>query len=64
GVTGYLVPPKDPEALAERILLLLHNPQVATDLGRAGRKIVQEAFSLEKMTQDYQSLYEGGRRNP
>lgn len=61
GVTGYLVPPKDPEALAERILLLLHHPQVAADLGRSGRKIVQEAFRLERMIQDYQSLYDGGR---
>ncbi|MCI0529753.1 MAG: glycosyltransferase, partial [Nitrospira sp.] len=27
GITGYLAPPKDPEALAEKILLLLHHPQ-------------------------------------
>lgn len=61
GMTGYLVPPKDPEALAEKILLLLHHPQLAADLGRSGRKRVQEAFSLEQMIQEYQSLYEVGR---
>jgi glycosyltransferase involved in cell wall biosynthesis len=60
GVTGYLVPPKDPEALAEKILLLLHHPQIAADLGKSGQKRVQRAFSLEQMIQEYQSLYERG----
>jgi glycosyltransferase involved in cell wall biosynthesis len=60
GVTGYLVPPKDPEALAEKILLLLHHPQIAADLGKSGQKRVQGAFSLEQMIQEYQSLYERG----
>lgn len=58
GITGYLVPPKDPEPLAEKILLLLHHPQVAVYLGQSGRKRVHEAFSLEEMIQKYQRLYE------
>ncbi|MGI0016318.1 MAG: glycosyltransferase, partial [Nitrososphaera sp.] len=58
GITGYLVPPKDPEALAENILLLLHHTQLAAHLGTSGRRRVQEAFSLEQMIQEYQSLYE------
>jgi len=59
GVTGYLVPSKDPKALAEKIILLLHHPQVAADFVKEGRKRVEEAFSLEQMIQEYQSLYEG-----
>jgi glycosyltransferase involved in cell wall biosynthesis len=58
GITGFLVPPKNPEALADKILLLLRNPQLAADFGKEGRKKVEEAFSLEHMIQEYQSLYE------
>lgn len=61
GMTGYLVPPSDPEALTAKILLFLHHPQLAADMGESGRKRVQEAFSLDKMVQEYQSLYERGR---
>ena len=57
-VTGYLVPPKNPQILADKILQLLLNPQLAADFGKAGRKRVEEAFSLEHMIQEYQSLYE------
>ncbi|MCI0557585.1 MAG: glycosyltransferase [Nitrososphaera sp.] len=60
GVTGYLVSPKDPEALADKILLLLRHPELAVDLGRSGRKRVEDSFSLEKMVERYQSLYENG----
>ncbi len=60
GLTGYLVPPKDPEALAEKILLLLQQPQTAAGMGKAGRKRVEEVFGLEKMIREYQCLYEEG----
>ena len=61
GVTGYLVPPKDPKALAERTLLLLGNPRIAASMGQAGRRKVEEAFRLETMVRDYQLLYEESR---
>ena len=58
GLTGFLVPPRSPEALAEKILLLLRHPVTASDLGRAGRSRVEDAFSIKKMIQEYQCLYE------
>jgi sugar transferase (PEP-CTERM/EpsH1 system associated) len=58
GVTGYLVPPRNPEALADRILLLLRDPQTAAKFGQAGRKRVEENFGVEQMIRKYQSLYE------
>lgn len=58
GATGYLVPPKNPEALAEKIIMLLRDPQRAANIGQAGRKRVEEAFSLEQMIQKYQSIYD------
>lgn len=58
GSTGYLVPPKNPEALAEKILMLLRDPQKAANIGQAGRKRAEEAFGLEQMIRKYQSLYD------
>ncbi|MCI0563980.1 MAG: glycosyltransferase [Nitrososphaera sp.] len=60
GTTGYLVPPKDPEALAEKIRPLLLNSRLADELGNSGRKRVLGSFTLDQMIQEYQSLYERG----
>lgn len=63
GITGYLVPPRNPEALATKIVHLLRHPEVAINMGRVGRLRVDECFSLEKMIEKYQSLYEISRQN-
>ncbi len=46
--SGILVPPKDPEALSKAILFLLHNKDIAIQMGQKGRNIVEDKFSLEK----------------
>jgi glycosyltransferase involved in cell wall biosynthesis len=43
GVTGLLVPPADPQALAGAIQRLLADPELAAALGRAGRNHVVDA---------------------
>jgi len=59
-VTGLLVPPRDPAALAGAILRLLADPVLAQTLGRAGRKLVLERFStrikLERLEAFYRDL--------
>lgn len=58
GITGLLAPPKDSEALAEKIIYLLSHPEEARKMGENGRKWVRKNFSVEKMVNTYVNLYE------
>jgi glycosyltransferase involved in cell wall biosynthesis len=49
GVTGLLVRPRDPEALAQAVLYLLRRPEQARAFGEAGRKRVEQYFTAEQM---------------
>jgi glycosyltransferase involved in cell wall biosynthesis len=57
GVTGLLVPPRDPAALADAVGTLLENPGLASRFGTSGRRRVEVHFSLDRMVQDTQRLY-------
>ena len=48
GVTGHVVPARDPEALAERIVSLLRDPARASDMGVAARRRLETDFSLKR----------------
>jgi len=58
GVTGLLVPPRDAEALAEKIAMLLDDPGLAARLGLAARENVQKRYSLDMMGKRLLALYE------
>ncbi|MCH7664250.1 MAG: GT4 family glycosyltransferase PelF [Chloroflexi bacterium] len=58
GVTGILVPPKEPELLARAIVDLLQDSSRRQAMGLAGRARVEERFTIEKMVRSYESLYE------
>lgn len=57
GVTGLLVAPGSPEALAQAVRKVLTDPAQAAEMGRAGRQRVEEQFTLSKMRAAYQQLY-------
>ena len=58
GETGLLVPPNDPQALADAIVYILRNPEVARQFGEAGRRRVEEHFTVERMVCETESVYE------
>ncbi len=51
GITGLVVPPGDPPALARALNRILDDPALAAEMGRRGRKRVEEEFTKEKMAQ-------------
>ena len=54
--TGLLVPPKDPHSLAQAIITLLKDRNLAASLGQAGRKRVEALFDLKKMVEKIEAL--------
>ena len=58
GVNGFLVPPQDPDALADAVLKLLADPDLRARMGRDGREIVEEKFCPERMVEGVLSVYQ------
>lgn len=58
GISGYLVPPGDAEALAGRISAALDNAYELPDMGRRGRLCVQEKYGFAIQAELYRELFE------
>jgi len=58
GYNGIIVPPKDPQSLAEAILELVHDENKRIQFGHRSRKIVEDNFDLKKIIDKYEKLYE------
>lgn len=56
GQTGWLVPPRDPAALAAALRQLLASPETRRTFGLAGRRKAMEGFSLEGMRRGYEAV--------
>ena len=58
GETGFLVPPRDPQALADRLYQLLTEPDLCTRMGQAARVRVERDFTWETVAKRTSELYE------
>lgn len=67
GINGYLVPPRDIRALSNRVGNLLQDDLKRKAFGQAGRRLVNERYSMEGMLDRIEKLYDGllaiGMRN-
>lgn len=57
GHTGVLVPPMQPDALSEKLLILIMDPLQRARLGAAARRSARESFNVQSMVEAYQNLY-------
>ena len=57
GETGILVPPGDPAALADAIRSILQDPVRAAEIGRAGRRALEDRFSLDAAVRANEAVY-------
>jgi colanic acid/amylovoran biosynthesis glycosyltransferase len=57
GETCFLVPERDPAALAERLSYLVEHPEVWPAMGRAGRALVEAEFDMESLNDRLVDIY-------
>ena len=56
GLNGFLLPPKDIDAMAEKVIYLIRHPEKAQELGEKGKDLVAE-FDIWKMLAQQEELY-------
>jgi colanic acid/amylovoran biosynthesis glycosyltransferase len=59
GQTGFLVPEKDPEALAQRLAELLDDRVLRLRMGAQARAFVLERFDIRRQTEKLEAFYDG-----
>jgi glycosyltransferase involved in cell wall biosynthesis len=57
GQQGILVPARSPEKIGQAILELARNPALRQRLGTAGRRRVQDRFTVDRMVAEYMEVY-------
>jgi glycosyltransferase involved in cell wall biosynthesis len=57
GESGLLVKPRNPRALADAALTLLSAPETRRNHAAAARLVVEQRFSMARMTSQLESIY-------
>lgn len=58
GISGFLVPERDVNSLAEKLDYLIRHPEVWPQMGRAGRMYVEEHFEINKLNDQLVEIYQ------
>lgn len=61
--TGILIPADSPEVMSTKLSYLIDNPEIAEEMGIAGKKRVEKLFGLKKMAKTYYDLYKDSLRS-
>lgn len=58
GESGLIAPQAEKDSLAEKLLLLLCQPQMAKKIGQNTQRLVSEKFSIQRLANDMMNLYD------
>jgi rhamnosyl/mannosyltransferase len=58
GETGLVVPPCDPDALANAMITLWENPEKSNAMGRSAALRFEKVFTAERMVNSYANVYQ------
>ena len=57
GKTGFLVPPRDVQRMAEAIVCMVRHPERMNQMGIYARALVRSQFSVEAMMDKIERIY-------
>ncbi len=57
GVTGFLVPPDDPDSIVAALNILLQDPAAASAMGVRAMERARSRFSIARCAADYETIY-------
>ena len=57
GKSGFLVPPRDANALADRLQFLIDNPELCGQMGKCGRQFVEENYDIKVLNKKLVDIY-------
>lgn len=58
GQSGFLVPERDVDALAERLEYLIEHPKIWPVMGKTGRRFIEERYDIKKLSQQLVEIYQ------
>lgn len=57
--TGFLVPPFSPQAIAEKLRILIDQPELRNEMGQKGKRRALENYTAERYCKEIENLYLG-----
>ncbi|KAB8320512.1 colanic acid biosynthesis glycosyltransferase WcaL [Tolypothrix campylonemoides VB511288] len=58
GISGFLVPERDADAIAEKLHYFIEHPEVWEQMGRAGRVYVAEHYDINRLNDELVEIYQ------
>jgi colanic acid/amylovoran biosynthesis glycosyltransferase len=58
GVSGFLVPERDAKAIAQKLDYLISHPEIWVQMGRSGRRQVEDKYDMEKLNDELVKIYQ------
>ena len=55
---GFLIQPKNTQQLSAKVIYLMENPEIAKAMGRKGRDIVEDKWTIETMVSQTENVYQ------